>query len=144
MVRRKVEPVLDGELIDAPFSNGQIASLEKALYRARTATGFEFSCYVGTLADGRRSAVALHAQFRDPARSVLVAVDPGGRLIEIVTGTGVTDYLDDQSCRLACLTMSSRFTIGDIAAGLRDGIVVLAEHARSSESQEVLHMDLPE
>lgn len=136
--------MLDGELTDAPFSNGQVASLEKALYRARSSTGFEFSCYVGALANGRQTATTLHQQFRDPARSVLVAVDPGGRLIEIVTGVGVKDYLDDQACRLACLTMSSRFTIGDIAAGLRDGIIVLAEQARTSESQEVLHSDLPE
>lgn len=136
--------MLGGELSEMPFSNGQIASLEKALYRAGVSTGFEFSCYVGALAEGRQSAIALHSQFRNPTRSVLVAVDPGRRLIEIVTGVGVKDYLDDQSCRLACLTMTSCFTIGDIAEGIREGVTVLAEHARTAESQEVLHTELPE
>ena len=57
--------------------------------------------------------------------SVLVAVDPESRFVEVVTGAIVRDHLDDQSCRLACLTMTSRVAIGDIAAGIRDGIIVL-------------------
>ncbi len=87
----------------------------------------------------RAAVVKLLSAF--PDMSVLVAVDPESRFVEVVTGAIVRDHLDDQSCRLACLTMTSRFAIGDIAAGIRDGIIVLGDHARSLR---VLHTDLPD
>lgn len=119
----------------------QIADLEKALFRAQQQTGIAFTLYVGGLASGRTSAIALHRSLPDPANSVLVAVDPGERRTEIVVAAGLSDRLDDQSCRLASLSMTSRFSAGDIAAGLRDGINILADHARTPK---VLHTEEPE
>lgn len=135
--------MLDGE-IQTAFSTSQTADLEKALYRARNATNLDFTIYVGKLSAGRDSALALHRRLPGADTAVLVAVDPEERAIEIVTGRLAAEQLDDQSCRLACLSMSSRFAIGDIAAGLRDGVQVLAEHARAFEVLEVLHLDEPE
>jgi len=134
--------VLDGDQTNEAFSTAQLASLEKALARATQTTGFDFTIYVGGLAEGRASAQALAMGLPNPDGSVLIAVDPQVRALEIVTGAGVVDRLDDQSCRLATLTMTSRFAIGDIAAGLRDGVLLLAEHARRFEP--ILHTDTPE
>ena len=141
----KVEQVLTGDLSEeVPFTTNQIAMLEKVLYRARKATGVDFAIYVGPMPEGRESAVDLHRLFQQPELSVLVAIDPGERALEIVTGVTVREFLDDQSCRLACLTMNSRFALGDLASGLRDGINVLSEHARSVETLGMLHTELPE
>ena len=136
------EQVLTGD--ESAFSTSQTAELEKALFRAYTATNFDFSIYVGKLAAGRDAALALHRSLSNPDSAVLVAVDPGKRLIEVVTGVGAREQLSDQACRLACLTMSSRFALGDIAAGLRDGVQVLAEHGRAMETMQVLHLEEPE
>ncbi len=133
--------MLDGDLVDTAFSNSQLADLEKALMRAGSQTGAHFCAYVGKLPGKRDSALAVHRELERPDTSVLVAVDPEARSVEVVTGAALRDHLDDQSCRLACLTMTSRFTIGDIAAGIRDGIIVLADHARSLR---VLHTDTPD
>jgi hypothetical protein len=129
-----VEQVLDGDLVDTAFTTTQLADLEKALFNAERSTAALFIAYVGKLVDGRDSAVAIHRQLVDPKRSVLIAVDPQQRLVEVVTGAHLRDALDDPACRLACLTMTSRFAIGDIAAGLRDGVVILADHAREIPS----------
>lgn len=133
--------MLDGDLIDTAFSTTQLAEIEKALLRASTATGAHFCAYVGKLPAKRDSALAIHRQMSRPDTSVLVAVDPEARVVEVVTGADLRDHLDDQACRLACMTMTSRFTVGDIAAGLRDGIVVLGDHARELR---VLHTNLPD
>jgi len=133
--------VLDGDLVDTAFTTIQLADLEKTLLNAERSTGALFVAYVGRLVDGRDSAVAVHRQLLDPKRSALIAVDPQQRVVEVVTGAHLRDALDDPACRLACLTMTSRFAIGDIAAGLRDGVVILADHAREIPS---LHTNLPE
>ncbi|MGB3676322.1 MAG: DUF5130 family protein [Candidatus Nanopelagicales bacterium] len=133
--------MLDGDLVDTAFSTSQLAEIEKALMRSSSATGAHFTAYVGKLPAKRDSALAIHRELARPDTSVLVAVDPEARVVEVVTGAALRDHLDDQACRLACLTMTSRFTIGDIAAGLRDGIVVLGDHARELR---VLHTDLPD
>ena len=133
--------MLDGDLVDTAFTTAQLAELERTLMRAGESTGAHFSAYVGKLPARRDSALSIHRQLDDPDMSVLVAVDPESRFVEVVTGAIVRDHLDDQSCRLACLTMTSRFAIGDIAAGIRDGIIVLGDPARSSRA---LHTDLPD
>ncbi len=133
--------MLDGDLIDTAFSTMQLAEIEKALLRSSTATGAHFCAFVGKLPAKRDSALAIHRQIARPDSSVLVAVDPEARVVEVVTGVELRDHLDDQACRLACMSMTSRFTIGDIAAGLRDGIIVLGDHARELR---VLHTNLPD
>lgn len=122
------------------FTTAQTASLEKALATAHSITGLTFSIYVGALTAGRDSAIAVHRGLADPNFSVLVAVDPDQRSLEVVTGAAIGERLDQRACQLAALAMTSRFAIGDIAAGLRDGIFVLAEHARVPVT---LHVDQP-
>jgi len=111
------------------------------LLRANHNSGLIFRVYVGPMDVGRASALAIHRDLPAPARSVLIAVDPDRRAIEVVTGALAQEQVEDQACRLASLTMASRFAIGDIAAGLRDGANVLAEHARAGR---VLHTTEPE
>lgn len=132
---------LGGVAAQEAFSVSQLADLEATLHRADQGSRFTFTIFVGGLPHGRSSAVSLHRHLRDPDRTVLVAVDPQDRGLEIVTGAATQEGLDERACRLACMAMTSRFTIGDIASGLRDGVTVLAEHSRRPR---VLHGDLPE
>lgn len=123
-----------------PITQGQVKDLQATVEQARTISGFAFAVYVGPLAGGRDAAVAQHSALRDPASTVLVAVDPSQRLIEIVTGINVAIDLTDRACELAAMSMTSSFAVGDLAGGLHEGIVMLAEHARHPR---VLHLDDP-
>jgi uncharacterized membrane protein YgcG len=77
----------------------------------------------------------LHGALGDRApESVLVAVDPGSRRLEIVTGREVRRRLDDRSTGLAAISMTSAFQGGDLSGGIASGIIALAEHAQTPRS----------
>ncbi len=123
------------------FSYRQQADIERAVTYARTEGQLPVSVYVGELAaDSRAAALALHARLADPAGTVLVAVDPSARRLEIVTGSRALRRLDDRAAALTTLTMTASFQAGDLAGGIVTGVRQLAEHARAPRS---LHVDRP-
>jgi Domain of unknown function (DUF5130) len=114
-----------------PFSAAQRAEIDRAIRGAETTCRFEFSVYVGA-SDGesRPFAQRLHAALASPARSVLILVDPGARLIEVVIGSVVRRSLSEESVRLAVAGMESAFAGGDLVGGVKHGVAQLAEAAR--------------
>ena len=109
---------------------------------AERASGLSYVVWVGsTDEDLRVHAERLHAGSGAAADdTVLVAVDPGRRSLEIVTGATARRALDDRSCALAALTMTSCFAGGDLVGGVVQGLASLADHARTPQ---VLHLDQP-
>jgi uncharacterized membrane protein YgcG len=124
------------------FSERQRDDIARAIRLARQESDLPVSVYVGTLdGDTRAMATQLHRALGPGAsRSVLVAVDPGARRLEIVTGSDVRRHLDDRSAGLAALAMTSAFQAGDLSGGIASGVLSLAEHARVPKS---LHTDQP-
>ena len=61
-------------------------------------------------------------------------VDPEARALEVVTGAHVRRHLSDAQVELAIATMTRSFGDGDLAEGLRRGILQLAEHARPPQT----------
>jgi len=112
------------------LSPTQRAEVERALRVAEEQSGLAFSLYVGPWEGGRPGAVAMHAQVSNPDYTVLIAIDPVTRTLQIVTGRQARIALDDHACSLAAMSMTSSFTAGDLAGGVRDGLAVLAEHGR--------------
>jgi uncharacterized membrane protein YgcG len=87
--------------------------------------------YVGDLAEASREhAERLLDQLEDPAESVLVAVSPNQRILEIVTGEHAARRLPDRMCALAALSMTAAFGGGDLAGGIVTGLRMLADQAR--------------
>lgn len=129
-----------GPVTAEPLSEAQRAELLRVVQRARAICGFGFAVLVGPLPEGRPDALVQHANLPQPRSSVLVAVDPADRRIEIVTGSTVALDLDDRACDLAALAMKSCFVADDLVTGLRAGVTLLAEHARAPR---VLHLDDP-
>ena len=122
------------------LSVAQRESVRSLVMRARDICGLCIGVYVGPLPNGRESAIAQHAVLPDPAGGFLVAVDVDARQIEIVTGVDAARILDNRSCELAILAMTSCFAGDDLLAGIREGVLLLSEHARSPR---VWHMDDP-
>lgn len=118
-------------LRSAPFTLKQLERLDEALTMACRETGINFSLYVGRLAgDSRATAEALHPQMgAKAANGVLVAVDPGQRVLEIVTGRDSVKRLPDRSCALAALSMTAAFGSGDLVGGIVNGLRMLSDQA---------------
>jgi hypothetical protein len=133
-----VEPgkaTLDGTSYDpdhSPFTPRQIIRLDEALTTASRETGLEFSLYVGELAEPTREAAEkLVDNLERPAEGVLLAADPGRRVLEIVTGPHAAKRIPDRSCALAALSMTAAFGNGDLVGGLVTGLRMLADQAGS-------------
>ena len=122
------------------FTAGQRRQMQEAVNLARQICGIAFGIRIGALPNGRASAVAAHASMNSASRSVLVAVDQDARCVEIVTGSEAAVHLDDSACELAVLSMITAFEAGDLVAGLRSGLTLMAEHARAPK---VLFLDEP-
>ncbi|MBA3369185.1 MAG: DUF5130 family protein [Geodermatophilaceae bacterium] len=114
-----------------PFSMKQLERLDEALTMASRETGISFTVYVGALAgDTRVTAEALFPRLgAKAANGVLLAVDPGQRVLEIVTGQVSAKRLPDRSCALAALSMTAAFGSGDLVGGIVNGLRMLSDQA---------------
>jgi hypothetical protein len=118
------------EVLDGPFTTRQLLRIDEALRTADNSTGLVFSVYVGGLDEPTRGhAEKLLGQLADPAKSVLIAVSPNQRVLEIVTGSEARKRIPDRSAKLAALSMVAAFGGGDLAGGVIAGLDQLASHA---------------
>lgn len=118
------------KVLDGPFSTRQLLRIDEALRLADQGTGLVFSVYVGGLDEPiREHAQRLHRQLAEPDRSVLIAVSPNQRQLEIVTGKYARKRIPDTYAKLAALSMVASFGGGDLAGGIIQGLDQLASHA---------------
>lgn len=117
-----------------PFTPVQLARLDEALTLASRETGLDFSVYLGALGDdSRATAEQLHASVgAKAANAVLVAVSPGQKIVEIVTGDESHRRLADRACKLAVMGMVASFKEGDLIGGLVSGLRMMADQAGSA------------
>jgi hypothetical protein len=117
-------------VLDGPFSTRQLLRLDEALRLADRGTGLTFSVYVGDLDEPARGhAEKLHGQLTNPDHSVLIAVSPNQRLLEIITGVEARKRIPDRSAKLAALSMAAAFGGGDLAGGVVSGLAQLTDQA---------------
>ena len=115
---------------DSVFSYRELARLDEALTMSSRETGLRFSLWIGDLGPKTRiRAEELHARGGDPADSVLLAVSPGQRVIEVVTGASAARRLPDRACALAVLSMTNAFASGDLVGGIVNGLRQLSDQA---------------
>ncbi len=118
------------EALSGPFSTRQLIRLDEALRAADRESRLTFSVYVGDLASPTRDdAERLHNQLADPANSVLIAISPNQRALEIVTGERARRRLPDRVCALAALSMTATFSGGDLTGGIVTGLRMLTDQA---------------
>ena len=118
------------DVLDGPFTTPQLLRIDEALRLADRSTGLTFSVYVGDLDEPTREhGEKLHSQLAEPDQSVLLAVSPNQRALEIVTGAEARRRIPDRSAKLAALSMAAAFTGGDLTGGIVSGIAQLTEYA---------------
>ncbi|WP_028663054.1 DUF5130 family protein [Saccharomonospora halophila] len=114
-----------------PFSTAQLARLDEALTLASRETELDFSIYLGELGeDSRAGAEQLHDSLGAAGdNAVLIAVSPGERVVEVVTGADAVPRLSDRGCKLAVMSMAASFKEGDLLGGLIGGLRMMADQA---------------
>ncbi|WP_346622510.1 DUF5130 family protein [Blastococcus montanus] len=117
--------------LDEVFSYRELARLDEALTMSSRETGLRFTLYIGELRTPTRThAEELHARSgANPTDAVLIAVSPGQRVVEVVTGAGASRRLPDRACALAVLSMTSAFSAGDLVGGIVNGLRQLSDQA---------------
>lgn len=127
---RGAPPTWHPDVLDGPLSVRGLLRVDEALRLADASTGLVFSVYIGELAEPtRETAESMHATLAEPDRSVLIAISPNQRLLEIVTGSVARRRILDRDAKLAALSMSAAFAGGDLAGGIVAGLAQLADHA---------------
>ncbi len=129
-VAKEIKPEPGG----LPFDHVELSRLDEALTLSVRESGLDFSIYLGDLsagdgADSRLAAEALHASAPDPAAAVLIAVSPGQRLVEVVTGEESSKRVPDRSCKLAVMSMVASFKENDLVGGLISALRMLTDQA---------------
>jgi Domain of unknown function (DUF5130) len=116
---------------DTIFSFQELARLDEALTMSSRETGLRFTLYIGDLgAQTRVTAEDLHARSGPhPAESVLLAVSPGQRVVEVVTGSAAARRIPDRACALAVLSMTGSFAAGDLVGGIVNGLRQMSDQA---------------
>ncbi|GGN12897.1 hypothetical protein GCM10011609_61590 [Lentzea pudingi] len=115
---------------ELPFTPAQLAQLDEALTLSSRTTGLDFSVYLGELgSNAHERAQELHGSTERPSHHVLLAVSPGERVVEIVTGEESHRRLADRSAKLAVMSMVASFKEGDLAGGLVSGLRMLTDQA---------------
>jgi hypothetical protein len=97
---------------DHPFTPSQLTRLDEALTMASRQSGLRFSVFLGELGEA-------------PS----VAVSPGQRVVEVLTGPEARVRLPDRSAKLAVMSMVASFKEGDLLGGLLSGLRMLADQA---------------
>jgi hypothetical protein len=124
-------PTVHDEALDSIFTWQELARLDEALTMSSRETGLRFTLYLGDL--GKRTRVRaeeMHAQSgSDPSHAVLIAISPGQRVVEVVTGAGAARRLPDRACALAVLSMTTSFAGGDLVGGIVNGLRQMADQA---------------
>lgn len=126
-VAQRVEP--DQQRL--PFSPAQLSRVDEALSVSTRSTGLEFGIYLGELGENSRERAAeLHAALGDRAPAgVLIAVSPGERRAEIITGEEAQRRIPDRSCQLAMMSMVASFKESEIIEGLLEALRMLSDTA---------------
>ncbi|MCE0763082.1 DUF5130 domain-containing protein [Pseudonocardia kujensis] len=113
-----------------PFTTPQLARLDEALTLASRETGLLFAIYLGDLGEKTETRAAeLQASLERAPEAVLVAVSPGQRVVEVITGSEAKLRLPDRGAKLAVMSMVASFKESDLLGGLLSGLRMLADQA---------------
>lgn len=112
---------------DLPFTVDELVALDDAMTDATRATKVRFNAYIGPLGDDPAAgAEELFPTTPEAERSVLIAVSPNQRAVEIRAGRAVADRVTDRVAQLGVTAAVSSFGEADLVDGLISAIRVMS------------------
>ena len=115
------------EFDEVPFNRDELIRVDNALTEATRRTKVRFNIYVGDL--GQDPSVGVEQVFPgtpESERSVLIAVSPNQRAVEVRSGRAVANRVNDRICQLGVTAAVSSFADGDLIDGLVSAIRVMS------------------
>lgn len=115
----------------APLSRADLQGLDEVIATAEQATGLRFATYLGDLGnDTRITAESLLGAFDDDAAyTVLIALSPGQRVAEIVTGTEANLRIAERGAKAAAVAIAAAAGDGNLYGAFVDAIRILTDQA---------------
>jgi len=110
----------------APFSDQDLINLDDTLTSAIRATGVRFNVYIADAEDAAAATDAVFPSTPEAENSVLVAVYPNQRAIEIRSGTAASDRVTDRVAQLGVTAAVSSFGQGNLIDGIVSAVRVIA------------------
>lgn len=115
----------------SPFSMEDRVRMDHALTEATRRTGILWTVYIGELsAHAADAARELHSTLPDPSRSVLLAVSPNDKKIEILGGDAIGARFNDRVAQLGVSAALASFKQGDLIDGLVSAVRVMSAAVR--------------
>lgn len=112
---------------DLPFTVDELVALDDAMTEATRATKVRFNAYIGPLGDDPAAgAEELFPKTPEAERSVLIAVSPNQRAVEVRSGKAVADRVTDRVAQLGVTAAVSSFGEADLIDGLISAIRVMS------------------
>ncbi|MEV0948502.1 DUF5130 domain-containing protein [Rhodococcus sp. NPDC049939] len=121
-VHRIGEPFVDA----LPFTTDDLVRLDVALTDCTRRTKVRFNIFIGDLGDDTAAgADAIFPTTPEAVRSVLIAVSPNQRTVEIRSGRAVADRVTDSVAQLGTSAAVSSFGEGELIDGLVSALNVI-------------------
>lgn len=112
---------------EAPFSDRERLLMDNTLTEVTRSTKVRFNVYIGDLgADSGAGADALFPTTPEAARSVLIAVSPNDKAVEVRSGRDVADHVNDRVCQLGATAALSSLRQGELVDGIVSAARVMA------------------
>ncbi|AHH20896.1 hypothetical protein NONO_c61210 [Nocardia nova SH22a] len=112
---------------EAPFSDEERLLMDNTLTEATRTTKVRFNIYIGNLgADAAAGADAVFPTTPEAARSVLIAVSPNDKAVEVRSGRDVADRVSNQVLQLGLTAALSSLRQGKLIDGLVSAVRVMA------------------
>ncbi|OCF87550.1 DUF5130 domain-containing protein [Nocardia brasiliensis] len=112
---------------EAPFSDDERLAIDNVLTEATRATKVRFNIYIGDLGtDPAAGADAIFPSTPEAPASVLIAVSPNDKAIEVRSGREIADRANDRVCQLGVTAALSSFRQGQLIDGLVSAVRVMA------------------
>lgn len=111
-----------------PFSRDQLIQLDETLSHAIRSTNVRFTVYIGDL--GTDAGVGIKDVFAaapEADDSVVIAVSPNAKTIDVVAGSGASHRATEEVCKLGVSAAVPVFRDGDLLDGIISAIRVMSE-----------------
>lgn len=116
---------------NSPFSMVDRVRMDRTLTEATRRTKILWTIYIGELsATPANAARELHSTLPDPARSVLIAVSPNDKVIEVIGGDAIGQRFNDRVAQLGVSAALASFKQGDLIDGLVSAVRVMSAAVR--------------
>lgn len=115
----------------SPFSQEQRVRMDHALTEATRRTGILWTIYIGKLsATPAAAAREMLSLVSDPARTVLIAVSPNEKQIEVLGGDAIGNRFNDRVAQLGVSAALASFKQNDLIDGLVSAVRVMSAAVR--------------